>query len=76
MSKDLPFGPPEVKPGRCNKTIVFGDDYGDNCTTFRCKLKKGHKGLHQEKGDMGYRGERQLYKLEWEEVKKNATKAD
>jgi hypothetical protein len=36
---------------RCNAIIKFGDDYGDNETTFHCQLKKGHKGSHQESGD-------------------------
>ena len=45
----------------CDATIEFGDDYGDNSTTFHCKLPYGHNGEHEEIGDMY--GKR--YKLKW-----------
>jgi len=32
----------------CNAIIEFGDDEGDNTTTFHCNLKRSHKGHHQE----------------------------
>ncbi|MBE3128793.1 MAG: hypothetical protein IMZ60_03840 [Actinobacteria bacterium] len=51
----------------CKATIEFGDDFGDNETTFHCKLLEGHKGKHQEKGNMY---DKQVYNLEWEEIKK------
>lgn len=34
---------------KCGAILLLGDDYGDNSCTFRCKLPKGHEGLHQEK---------------------------
>ena len=37
---------------QCQSTISFGDDFGDNSTTFHCKLEEGHIGPHQEKGTM------------------------
>lgn len=37
---------------RCNATIEFGDDHGDNSATFHCQLEEGHAGMHSEKGDM------------------------
>lgn len=64
------YGPKKPQKGKCNATIEFGDDYGDNCTTFRCNLKKGHKGKHQEKGDMGWDDTTQPYTVEWEDEKK------
>ena len=38
---------------KCESTIEFGDDHGDNTATFRCRLKHGHDGPHRETGDMG-----------------------
>jgi hypothetical protein len=49
----------------CDATIEFGDDHGDNNTTFHCQLLKGHKGRHQETGDMSYTGKPKPYTLEW-----------
>lgn len=46
------FGPKEVKPGACGDAIEFGDDVGDNTTTFQCDLPVGHDGRHQERGTM------------------------
>jgi hypothetical protein len=46
----------------CNARIVFGDDHGDNETTFHCKLEEGHEGKHQETGEMYG----QPYMLTWE----------
>lgn len=40
------------KTEKCNATIKFGDDFGDNETTFHCQLKEGHRGEHEECGDM------------------------
>ncbi len=38
----------------CPATIQFGDDFGDNGTTFHCQLEEGHKEEeHEEKGNMG-----------------------
>ena len=45
----------------CNATIEFGDDYGDNTTTFHCKLPYGHIDEHEEIGNMYGK----LYKLKW-----------
>lgn len=36
----------------CIGSIEFGDDYGDNTTTFGCDLPEGHIGDHQERGEM------------------------
>lgn len=46
---------------KCGATIEFGDDYGDNQATFHCKLPKGHKGEHEEKGSIYG----QPYRLTW-----------
>lgn len=51
---------------RCKTIIKFGDDYGDNCSTFHCQLEEGHTGKHREVGDMGYGKEPIPYILEWE----------
>jgi len=51
---------------KCESTIVFGDDYGDNHTTFKCQLEKGHAGKHAESGDQGYGVKPHPYRLEWE----------
>ena len=40
------------KMKKCKSTIEFGDDFGDNSTTFHCQLESGHNGDHVEKGDM------------------------
>jgi hypothetical protein len=37
---------------QCDAMIRFGDDYGDNTTTFHCQLAKGHGGDHRETGMM------------------------
>ena len=56
---------------KCNVTIEFGDDFGDNHTTFHCRLEKGHKGKHREKGDMSYDNKlTHPYILEWEDEHK------
>ena len=49
----------------CKAMIIFGDDAGDNDTTFHCQLEDGHEGLHQETGDMGYGGIEMPYTLIW-----------
>ena len=47
---------------RCGATIVFGDDYGDNSTTFHCDRPHRHKGTHWERW---YRGEGP-YRVTWQ----------
>lgn len=42
------FGPPKDVEGECNAHLYLADDYGDNQTTCRCQLPKGHTGLHTE----------------------------
>lgn len=50
----------------CKARISFGDDFGDNATTFSCQLRKGHEGPHREEGDMGYGEDEKLpYVLTW-----------
>jgi hypothetical protein len=55
---------------KCKAIIKFGDDYGDNCSTFHCQLEKGHQGKHKEVGDMGYDERPIPYILEWENSSK------
>lgn len=51
----------------CNATIRFGDDYGDNSTTFHCQLEDNHAGKHVEHGNMGDDDKNPIpYTLEWE----------
>lgn len=50
---------------KCEATIEFGDDQGDNYTTFHCQLEDGHDGEHKEIGDMGYGGKNIPYTLTW-----------
>jgi phage FluMu protein Com len=47
----------------CKAIIEFGDDYGDNHSTFHCQLEAGHEGRHSEKGVMR---ENMPYTLTWE----------
>lgn len=54
------------RPERCEATIEFGDDFGDNTATFRCQLNKLHSGKHVETGDMGEETCPKPYKIEWE----------
>jgi hypothetical protein len=56
---------------KCDAIIRFGDDYGDNSTTFHCKLRKGHKGSHEETGNMGDDENRIPYILKWNGSSKN-----
>lgn len=51
---------------KCKATIVFGDDFGDNVSTFHCQLEVGHEGCHREIGDMGYGVIPMPYTLTWE----------
>ncbi len=51
---------------KCDATIEFGDDYGDNHSTFHCQLEQGHEGPHQEKGDMGWEKYKMPYTLTWD----------
>ena len=37
---------------RCKAKIRFGDDYGDNSSTFHCQLEEGHTEEHSEKGEV------------------------
>ena len=46
---------------KCKSIIEFGDDFGDNVTTFHCQLEKGHPGMHREDG-LQYS---KPYRLEW-----------
>lgn len=50
-----------IKSSICTARIEFGDDYGDNKTTFNCQLKKRHEGNHKE---TGYQYGRK-YSLSW-----------
>ncbi len=43
---------PKKESSTCDEPIAFGDDYGDNETTFHCQLPEGHPGDHEESGDM------------------------
>lgn len=36
--------------GRCHSFVQFGDDYGDNQSSFHCELPANHDGKHQESG--------------------------
>jgi hypothetical protein len=47
-------------------TIEFGDDFGDNVTTFHCHLGAGHAGPHEEKGNLGWGEVDMPYTLTWE----------
>lgn len=59
----------------CGATIEFGDDYGDNCCTCICRLPKGHKGNHTEKGNVSPKiGYIKPYILEWEDERKKEEK--
>ena len=58
---------------KCKATIAFGDDFGDNECTFRCKLEKGHSGKHKVDGWLYG----QKYILEWEDkVRKEDEKVE
>lgn len=50
---------------KCKATIDFGDNFGDNTTTFHCGLDEGHSGMHEEKGDMGSEVYKMPYTLQW-----------
>jgi len=47
---------------KCKAKVVFGDDQGDNETTFHCQLEENHVGKHEEAGDLCG----QKYKLWWD----------
>jgi hypothetical protein len=49
----------------CKETIIFGDDRGDNCCTFRCELERGHEGPHQESGTIPDGKKMVKYVLTW-----------
>ena len=51
------------KDQKCSATIAFGDDYGDNETTFHCQLNSGHDGQHHECGNLYG----QAYSVYWSE---------
>ena len=42
------FGPPKDEEDKCNACMYLGDDHGDNHTTIKCSLPKGHEGPHKE----------------------------
>jgi hypothetical protein len=50
---------------RCKAKIRFGDDYGDNSSTFHCQLEEGHEGEHKEGGNMGDEEHPYPYTLKW-----------
>ena len=50
---------------KCRAIIKFGDDFGDNSSTFHCRLRYGHDGPHEEIGDMGYGIVKHPYTLTW-----------
>ena len=59
---------------KCEASIEFGDDYGDNSTTFHCQLEKGHGSWHKETGDLSCDPERtQLFTVIWEDEKPKET---
>lgn len=43
------WGPLGDKPDVCNARIFLADDFGDGTATFRCGLKPGHTGNHEER---------------------------
>lgn len=49
---------------RCGSELEFGDNYGDNSTTFYCMLPAGHDGPHVESGKIT----RRQYSIVWTEV--------
>ena len=65
----------EHEHNRCNATIQFGDDHGDNSATFHCKLEKGHSGEHKETGNMGDEKYGMPYTLTWEGDQKEVDEA-
>ena len=61
------------KEEKCDAEIEFGDDHGDNRTTFYCELSKGHKGKHKESGHLdSFKDgiDKIIYVLEWEDILK------
>ena len=48
---------------KCGAIIQFGDDFGDNHTTFHCMLDKNHTEKHKESGSMY---DKYPYVVEWE----------
>jgi len=48
---------------KCGAELAMGDDFGDNKCTFRCGLSEGHKGRHQETGNLYAK---YPYSLQWE----------
>ncbi len=56
---------------KCSAIIEFGDDFGDNETTFHCSLLSGHDGHHVEEGDMAFaEGMAKPYRLSWSDEHK------
>ena len=49
------------KKEQCKAEMEFGDDFGDNSTTFHCQFKKGHLTAHLEKGEL----EGKIYHITW-----------
>lgn len=56
------YGEPVDRHGECNAHLYIADNFGDNHTTIRCQLQKGHPGQHQESFDR--QGKRVL--VQWE----------
>ena len=54
------------KDGRCHSFVRFGDDYGDNSSSFHCELPENHDGKHQESGSQYGKD----YVLQWAEQTK------
>jgi len=65
------FGKPEDTEGECNAHLYLGDDYGDNETTIRCQLPKGHEGTHCE---WFYRGDGKVT-IAWEQDEREEAEA-
>jgi len=56
---------------KCRATIEFGDDFGDNSTTFHCRLEKGHNSNHKETGNLYGTS----YSISWSKTKKGIIKS-
>jgi len=53
------------RKGQCRSFIEFGDDFGDNSTTFHCQLPPGHDGPHLETGSLFER----VFEVTWRKGK-------
>ena len=52
------------RKGQCRSFMEFGDDFGDNTTTFHCELAPKHKGQHIERGTL----HEQPFEIRWGKV--------